>query len=418
MPEMRVGIGTESTGPLRGIRVLDLSTIISGPYCAQILGDLGAEVVKIERPGAGDETRAWGPPFLKDADGNDTTEAGYYLSCNRGKKSLTLDIATNEGQEIVRKLAAKSDVVVENYKVGQLKKYGLGYDDLKAINPKLVYCSITGFGQTGPWSHRPGYDFIIQGLGGLMSITGERDDVPGGGPQKVGVAVTDLMTGMYSTIAILAALTHRERCGAGQYIDLALLDVSVAMLANMNMNYLTSGQVPKRWGNAHPNVVPYQVFACSDGHIVVAVGNDGQFRKFCEVLGASALGSDVRFATNSNRIRNRAALIPLLETPVKLRPRDEWVAALEAAGIPCGPINNIAQVFENPQVKARGIKVEIPHPLAGSVPQVASPMRFSETPIEYQAAPPTLGQHNEYVLRELLGMQKKDIEHLERENII
>ena len=403
---------------LSHIRVLDLSRVLAGPWCSQHLADLGAEVIKIERPGTGDETRAWGPPYLKDAEGNDTTEAAYYLSCNRGKKSLTLDISTKEGQDIVRKLAAKSDVVLENYKVGQLKKYDLGYDDLNAINPKIVYCSITGFGQTGPWSHRPGYDFIIQGLGGLMSITGERDDLPGGGPQKVGVAVTDLMTGMYATIAILAALTHRERSGAGQYIDMALLDVSVAMLANMNMNYLTSGQVPKRWGNAHPNVIPYQVFACSDGHIIVAVGNDSQFRKFCEALGVSELGSDERFATNSNRIRHRTALIPLLEPLVKLRTRDEWVNALEAAGVPCGPINNIDQVFENPQVKARGIKVDIPHPLAGSVPQVASPMRFSETPIEYHAAPPTLGQHNEYVLRELLGMETNEIDLLQRKNIL
>ena len=403
---------------LSHIRVLDLSRVLAGPWCSQHLADLGAEVIKIERPGTGDETRAWGPPYLKDADGNDTTEAGYYLSCNRGKKSLTLDISTKEGQDIVRKLAAKSDVVLENYKVGQLKKYGLGYDDLYAINPRLVYCSITGFGQTGPWSHRPGYDFIIQGLGGLMSITGERDDLPGGGPQKAGVAVTDLMTGMYSTIAILAALTHRERRGAGQHIDMALLDVSVAMLANMNMNYLTSGQVPRRWGNAHPNVVPYQVFACSDGHIIIAAGNDSQYRKLCEMLGASALGSDERFATNSNRIRNRSALIALLEPLVKVRTRDQWVSALEAASVPCGPINTIDQVFENPQVKARGIKVEIPHPLAGTAPQVASPMRFSATPIEYHHAPPTLGQHNEYVLRELLGMEKNEIEQLERKNII
>ena len=406
------------SGALSHIRVLDLSRVLAGPWCSQHLADLGAEVIKIERPGTGDETRAWGPPYLKDRDGNDTSEAGYYLSCNRGKKSLTLDIATKEGQDIIRKLAAKSDVVLENYKVGQLKKYGLGYDDLAAINPKLVYCSITGFGQTGPWCHRPGYDFIIQGLGGLMSITGERDDLPGGGPQKVGVAVTDLMTGMYATIAILAALTHRERSGAGQHIDMALLDVSVAMLANMNMNYLTSGQVPKRWGNAHPNVVPYQVFACSDGHIIVAVGNDSQFRKFCEVLDAPNLASDERFITNSNRIRNRAALIPLLEPLVARRTRDEWVNALEAASIPCGPINNIDQVFDNPQVKARGIKVEVPHPLAGVVPQVASPMRFSETPIEYQVAPPTLGQHSEYVLRDLLGMDTEEFEQLSTKKVI
>ena len=406
------------SGALAHIRVLDLSRVLAGPWCSQHLADLGAEVIKIERPVIGDETRAWGPPFLKNESGEDTTEAGYYLSCNRGKKSLTLDISTAEGQDIVRKLAAKSDVVLENYKVGQLKKYGLGYDDLKAINPKIVYCSITGFGQTGPWSHRPGYDFIIQGLGGLMSITGERDDLPGGGPQKVGVAVTDLMTGMYSTIAVLAALTHRDRTGVGQYIDMALLDVSVAMLANMNMNYLTSGQVPKRWGNAHPNVIPYQVFACSDGHIIVAVGNDSQFRKFCEVLDSPELGVDPRFTTNSNRIRNRDTLIPLLEPLMQARSRDAWVDALEAASVPCGPINNIDQVFQNPQVKARGIKIEIPHELAGKVPQVASPMRFSETPIEYNAAPPTLGQHNEYVLRELLGMQTDAIEGLRRIHVV
>ena len=403
---------------LAHIRVLDLSRVLAGPWCSQHLADLGAEVIKVERPGTGDETRAWGPPFLKDQDGNDTSEAGYYLSCNRGKKSLTLDISTKEGQDIVRKLAAKSDVVLENYKVGQLKKYGLAYDDLKAINPKIVYCSITGFGQTGPWSHRPGYDFIIQGLGGLMSITGERDDLPGGGPQKVGVAVTDLMTGMYSTIAVLAALTHRDRTGVGQYIDMALLDVSVAMLANMNMNYLTSGQVPKRWGNAHPNVIPYQVFACSDGHIIVAVGNDSQFRQFCEVLAESALGADERFATNSNRIRNRDVLIPLIEPLMRARSRDAWVDALEAAGVPCGPINNIDQVFDNPQVKARGVKVDIPHPLAGTVPQVASPMRFSETPIEYYAAPPTLGQHNDYVLRELLGMPLEEVQELRQAGVV
>ena len=406
------------SGTLSHIRVLDLSRVLAGPWCSQHLADLGAEVIKVERPVSGDETRAWGPPYLKDADGIDTSEAAYYLSCNRGKKSITLDISSPKGQDIVRKLAAKSDVILENFKVGQLKKYGLGYDDLKAINPKIVYCSITGFGQTGPWSHRPGYDFIIQGLGGLMSITGERDDLPGGGPQKVGVAVTDLMTGMYATIAILAALTHRDRTGVGQYIDMALLDVSVAMLANMNMNYLTSGQVPKRWGNAHPNVIPYQVFACSDGHIIVAVGNDSQFRKFCEVLGQPELGVDPSFATNSNRIRNRSDLIPMLEPLVKMRSRDAWVDALEAAGIPCGPINNIDQVFENPQVKARGVKVEIPHGLAGKVPQVASPMRFSETPIEYHAAPPTLGQHNDYVLRELLGMQSDEIERLRQTNVV
>jgi crotonobetainyl-CoA:carnitine CoA-transferase CaiB-like acyl-CoA transferase len=405
-------------GALSHIRVLDLSRILAGPWATQILADLGAEVIKVERPESGDDTRGWGPPYLKDAAGNDTTEAAYYLSCNRGKKSLTLDISTKQGQEIARRLAAKSDIVFENYKAGALKRYGLGYEDLKAINPGIIYCSITGFGQTGPYSHRAGYDFIIQGLGGLMSVTGERDELPGGGPQKVGVAVTDLMTGMYSAVAVLAALAHRDQTGAGQYIDMALLDVAVAMLANMNMNYLTSQQVPKRWGNAHANVVPYQVFACSDGHIILAIGNDSQFRKFCEVAATPDLAVDKRFATNADRLRNREALIPLLERIVAQRPRDQWVAQLEEAGVPCGPINNIAQVFENPQVQFRGMKLSVPHPLAGETPLVASPIRLSDTPVDYQSAPPTLGQHSREVLRELLDMQESEIDRLARERTI
>jgi crotonobetainyl-CoA:carnitine CoA-transferase CaiB-like acyl-CoA transferase len=405
-------------GALSHIRVLDLSRILAGPWATQILADLGAEVIKVERPESGDDTRGWGPPYLKDAAGNDTTEAAYYLSCNRGKKSLTLDISTKQGQEIARRLAAKSDIVFENYKAGALKRYGLGYEDLKAINPGIIYCSITGFGQTGPYSHRAGYDFIIQGLGGLMSVTGERDELPGGGPQKVGVAVIDLMTGMYSAVAVLAALAHRDQTGAGQYIDMALLDVAVAMLANMNMNYLTSQQVPKRWGNAHANVVPYQVFACSDGHIILAIGNDSQFRKFCEVAATPDLAVDKRFATNADRLRNREALIPLLERIVAQRPRDQWVAQLEEAGVPCGPINNIAQVFENPQVQFRGMKLSVPHPLAGETPLVASPIRLSDTPVDYQSAPPTLGQHSREVLRELLDMQESEIDRLARERTI
>jgi crotonobetainyl-CoA:carnitine CoA-transferase CaiB-like acyl-CoA transferase len=405
-------------GALSHIRVLDLSRILAGPWATQILADLGAEVIKVERPGSGDDTRGWGPPYLTDAAGNDTTEAAYYLSCNRGKKSLTLDISTAPGQEIARRLAAKSDIVFENYKVGALKRYGLGYEDLKAINPGIIYCSITGFGQTGPYSHRAGYDFIIQGLGGLMSVTGERDELPGGGPQKVGVAVTDLMTGMYAAVAVLAALAHRDQTGVGQYIDMALLDVAVAMLANMNMNYLTSHQVPKRWGNAHPNVVPYQVFACSDGHIILAVGNDSQFKKFCEVAGTSDLAADTRFATNADRLRNREALIPLLEQIVAQRPRDQWVGLLEAASVPCGPINNIAQVFENPQVQYRGMKLGVPHPLAGETPMVASPIRLSATPVDYRDAPPTLGQHSREVLRDLLDMEDSEIDRLARLQII
>jgi crotonobetainyl-CoA:carnitine CoA-transferase CaiB-like acyl-CoA transferase len=399
---------------LSHIRVLDLSRILAGPWCSQILADLGAEVIKIERPGAGDDTRGWGPPYLKDEQGNDTTEAAYYLSCNRGKKSVTLDISKPEGQEIVRALTAKSDIVMENFKVGDLARYGIGYEQLSAINPAIIYCSITGFGQTGPYSQRAGYDFIIQGMSGLMSVTGERDGVPGGGPQKVGVAVADLMTGMYSAVAVLAALAHRDQTGRGQYIDMALLDVAVAMLANMNMNFLTSGNVPKRWGNAHPNVVPYQVFACADGHMILAIGNDSQFRKFCEVAGCAELASDARFATNAARIRNREALIPQLEKVIATRGKDDWVVALEAVGVPCGPINNIAEAFANPQLQHRGMKVEVPHPLAGSAPLVANPIKLSTTPIAYRVPPPTLGEHTREVLREIVGLDEASIETLIR----
>jgi crotonobetainyl-CoA:carnitine CoA-transferase CaiB-like acyl-CoA transferase len=399
---------------LSHIRVLDLSRILAGPWCSQILADLGAEVIKIERPGAGDDTRGWGPPYLKDEQGNDTTEAAYYLSCNRGKKSVTLDISKPEGQEIVRALTAKSDIVMENFKVGDLARYGIGYEQLSAINPAIIYCSITGFGQTGPYSQRAGYDFIIQGISGLMSVTGERDGVPGGGPQKVGVAVADLMTGMYSAVAVLAALAHRDQTGRGQYIDMALLDVAVAMLANMNMNFLTSGNVPKRWGNAHPNVVPYQVFACADGHMILAIGNDSQFRKFCEVAGCAELASDARFATNAARIRNREALIPQLEKVIATRGKDDWVVALEAVGVPCGPINNIAEAFANPQLQHRGMKVEVPHPLAGSAPLVANPIKLSTTPIAYRVPPPTLGEHTREVLREIVGLDEASIETLIR----
>jgi glutaryl-CoA transferase len=403
---------------LSHIRVLDLSRVLAGPWAGQNLADLGAEVIKVERPRAGDDTRGWGPPYLKDRDGNDTKEAAYYLGANRGKKSLTLDISRPEGQDIVRRLAAKSDILLENYKVGDLKRYCLGYEDLKPINPKLIYCSITGFGQSGPLAHLAGYDFMIQGMGGLMSITGERDDFPGGGPQKVGVAVADLMTGMYATVAVLAALAYREREGRGQYIDMALLDSQVAMIANMNMNYLASGVVPKRYGNAHANIVPYQVFRSQDGHVILAVGNDSQFAKFCEVAGSPELASDARFARNSDRVRNREIVIPILEDILRSRPTQEWVDALEPKGVPCGPINSIAQVFENPQVKHRGMRVEVPHPLAGTVPLVASPMKFSETPIEYRIPPPLLGQHTREILRDLLEIEDAVIDRLAAAEVI
>ena len=400
------------------IRVLDLSRVLAGPWCSQNLADLGADVIKIERPGGGDDTRAWGPPYAKDADGNDTTEAAYYLAANRGKRSVTVDIASVEGQVLVSELAAHADVVLENFKVGHLKRYGLDYDTLKAIKPDLVYCSVTGFGQDGPYAHRAGYDFLIQGMGGFMSITGERDDLPGGGPQKAGVAITDLMTGMYATVAVLAALTHRDRTGVGQYIDMALLDVQVAMLANMASNYHTSGKPPARWGNAHANIVPYQTFACLDGHIIVATGNDGQYQKFVEAGGCADLATDSRFATNPLRVRNRFVLVPLLEQMVKRRTKGEWIASLEALGVPCGPINDIGEVFANPQVSARGIAIGMPHPSAGKVTLVRSPMRLSGTPVSNDKAPPLLGQHTDEVLREVLGRSDDDIAALRAKGVL
>ncbi|QGZ41607.1 CaiB/BaiF CoA transferase family protein [Pseudoduganella flava] len=406
------------TGALAHLRVLDLSRVLAGPWCSQNLADLGADVIKIERPGAGDDTRAWGPPYAKDADGRDTKEAAYYLSANRNKRSVTLDISTPEGQQIVRELASQSDVVLENYKVGQLKRYGLDYESLREVKPDLVYCSVTGFGQDGPYAHRAGYDFLIQGMGGLMSVTGERDDLPGGGPQKAGVALTDLMTGMYATIAILAALAHRDRTGEGQYIDMALLDVQVAMLANQGSNYLNSGKPPKRWGNAHPNIVPYQTFACADGHIIVATGNDGQYQKFVEAGGRPELAGDPRFATNPLRVQNRDVLVPLLAAMVLERTRDEWIALLEGVGVPCGPINDLHDVFANPQVQAREMVVDVPHPTAGSTKLVRSPMRLSGTPADVRTAPPTLGQHTEDVLCGLLGRSLEDVAALRARGVL
>ena len=400
--------------PLTGIRVLDLTRVLAGPWCTQNLADLGAEVVKIERPGAGDDTRAWGPPYLKDQDGNATSEAAYYLSANRNKLSVTVDIATPRGAQVVRELAGQSDILVENFKVGGLKKYGLDYETLREINPRLIYCSVTGFGQTGPYASRPGYDFMIQGMGGLMSITGERDDLPGGGPQKAGVAVADLMTGMYSTMGILAALIERDKSGLGQHVDMALLDCQVAMLANQNLNYMTSGKAPRRAGNAHQNLVPYQVFAAADGHLIVAVGNDSQFRNYCRVIGMNGLADDPRFATNPQRVINREALVPMLVERMKAGARDTWLAELEAAGVPAGPINTLEQVYQDPQVQARAMKLELPHPMAGVAPIAASPLKLSGSPVRYERPAPTLGQHTRQVLSERLGLSDAQIEALSR----
>ncbi|HTN28413.1 MAG TPA: CaiB/BaiF CoA-transferase family protein [Burkholderiales bacterium] len=405
-------------GPLSHIRVLDLSRVLAGPWAAQNLGDLGAEVIKVERPGAGDDTRGWGPPFVKDGEGKDTKEAAYYASVNRNKKSITLDLSKPEGQAIAREIAAKSAVLIENYKVGTLKRYGLGYEDLKTTNPSLVYCSVTGFGQDGPYAPRPGYDFIFQGMGGLMSITGERDGQPGAGPQKVGIAITDVLTGMYASVGILAALTHRERTGEGQYIDCALLDTIIAFNANQIVSYFCSGRIPIRYGNAHAQVVPYEVFPTSDGHIILAIGNDGQFKRFCEIAGCAELAEEPRFQTNSQRIVHRAELIPLIAEVMRQRSKQEWIAALEEATVPCGPINNMKEVFEDPQVKHRGLRIDIPHPSGGTAPVVASPMRLSETPVEYRIAPPLLGQHNEEIFRGLLGKSEAELARLKSAGIV
>ncbi|MBE7941489.1 MULTISPECIES: CaiB/BaiF CoA-transferase family protein [Ramlibacter] len=392
---------------LSGIRVLDLSRVLAGPWCTQTLADLGADVIKVERPGGGDDTRSWGPPFLQDREGHDTHEAAYYLGANRNKRSITCDIAQPAGQALLRELARHCHVVVENFKVGDLKRYGLDYEAMKAVNPSIVYCSVTGFGQTGPYRDRAGYDYAVQGMGGLMSITGERDDL-GGGPQKVGVAAADLFTGMYATVAILAALRHAERTGEGQAIDMALLDTQVAMLANLGANYLVSGKVPGRSGNAHQNIVPYQVFETApapDGsrdHLILAVGNDGQFARFCEVAGRPELAADPRFTRNQDRVRNRAVLVPLLEEIVRSRPKQAWLPALEAAKVPCGAINNLAEVFADPQVQERGMVTAWDHPLNPGLRLVSSPMKLGATPVRTDLPPPLLGQHTDEVLRELL----------------
>ncbi len=408
---------------LAGIRVLDLSRVLAGPWCTQTLADLGADVIKIERPGSGDDTRGWGPPFLKDENGHDTAEAAYYLGTNRNKRSVTCDIAQPAGQALIRELVRHCHVFVENFKVGDMARYGLDYLSLKALNPRLVYCSVTGFGQTGPYRERAGYDYAIQGMGGLMSVTGERDDL-GGGPQKVGVAVADLFTGMYATVGILAALRHVDNTGQGQHVDMALLDTQVAMLANLGANYLVSGKIPGRAGNAHQNIVPYQVFetgAAPDGskdHLILAVGNDGQYVKFCDVAGRPELATDPRFAKNQDRVRNRQILVPLLEDIMMQRPKAQWLAALEAAKVPCGAINNLAEVFQDPQVIERGMVTTWDHPLHPSLKLVSSPIKLSASPVRTEMPPPLLGQHTDQVLRELLDCTEERLAELKQSKVI
>ncbi|ROZ78961.1 CaiB/BaiF CoA-transferase family protein [Ramlibacter sp. WS9] len=408
---------------LDGIRVLDLSRVLAGPWCTQTLADLGADVIKIERPGSGDDTRTWGPPFLKDSTGADTAEAAYYLGTNRNKRSVTCDIAQPEGQALIRELAAQCNVFVENFKVGDMARYGLDYASLRGANPRLVYCSVTGFGQTGPYRERAGYDYAIQGMGGLMSITGERDDI-GGGPQKVGVAVADLFTGMYATVAILAALRHAEKTGEGQHVDMALLDTQVAMLANLGANYLVSGKVPGRAGNAHQNIVPYQVFEVAPGaggqkdHLILAVGNDSQYAKFCQVAGRPELASDARFSKNQDRVRSRDVLVPMLEAVMLTRTKADWLAALEAAKVPCGAINNLAEVFADPHVAERGMVTPWNHPFRPDLQLVSSPIKLSATPVRTDLPPPLLGQHTEEVLRELLRCDDDRVRQLRNGKVI
>lgn len=406
------------SGALSHITVLDLSRILAGPWCGQLLADLGADVIKIERPGAGDDTRSWGPPFLRGKSEKDTGDAAYFLCANRNKKSVTIDFTRPEGQELILRLVANSDVIIENFKVGGLKAYGLDYESLKAVNPGLIYCSITGFGQNGPYAKRPGYDFLIQAMGGLMSITGRKAGEPGAGPQKVGVALTDILTGLYGSVGILAALAHRERTGEGQHIDMALLDVQVACLANQSMNYLVSGTAPSALGNSHPNIVPYQDFPTADGHMIIAVGNDAQFTRLCGVLGAPTLATDERFATNRARVENREMLIPVMnELTVKSRTTD-WVSLLEAVNVPCGPINAMDAVFEDPQVIARGLKIELPHATSGTVPSVANPIRMSATPVRYHSAPPELGSATMDILTSVLGLSPDRVRELTKMGVV
>lgn len=400
------------SGALSHLKVLDLSRVLAGPLAGQILADLGAEVIKVERLDHGDDTRAWGPPYLPDQAGRATSESAYFSTANRNKKSVAIDLAHPEGQALVRALAAECDVVIENFKVDGLRQYGLDYAALNAVNPRLVYCSITGFGQDGPYAARAGYDFLMQGLGGMMSITGHGGDMPGAGPMKSGVALTDVMTGLYAVIGVLAALAARTRSGSGQQIDLALLDVQVAGLANQAMNFLSTGKVPERMGNAHPSIVPYQDFATADGYMIIAVGNDGQFARLCQALAHPEWATDARFCSNAARVAHRAALIALLHAATVRQPTAHWVALLETAGVPCGPINDIGQVFDDPQVRARGMRVELPHPLAGTVALVASPLRLSATPVQYRHPPPLLGQHTGEVLQRILSLSQQRLDEL------
>ena len=405
-------------GALSHIRVLDLSRVLAGPWCAQNLADLGADVIKVERPGAGDDTRHWGPPFAKDAHGNETDESAYFICINRNKRSITIDIAKPEGQDIIRKLAEQSDVVIENYKVGGLVKYGLDYESLKRLKPDLVYCSITGFGQTGPFAHRPGYDFIVQGMGGFMSVTGEADDFEGASPQKAGVALADIFTGMYASSAILAAIIHRDHTGEGQHIDMALLDTQVAVMANVGSAYLTSNELPKRWGNASATIVPYQTFPTSDGWMILAAGNDRQYRHFVTVGGEEHLADNPLYVSNPLRVQHRKQLVPLLEAMTRKKTKADWITLLEKANVPCGPINNMKEVFENPQVIARNLQINVPHPTVGDMKLLGSPMKLSKTPTELRMAPPTLGQHTNEILHDRLNLDEDAIAQLRKKGII
>ena len=406
------------SGPLSHIKVLDLSRVLAGPWAAQNLADLGAQVIKVERPKKGDDSRAFAPPFLRDESGQVTKESAYYCAAHRGKKSITIDISSDQGQALVRELAKNVDVIVENYKVGDLARYGLGYEDIRAINPSIIYCSVTGFGQTGPYKDRPGYDFMAQGMGGLMSVTGERDDLPGGGPQRVGVPIIDMTTGMYASVAICAAIAHRAVSGQGQWIDVSLLDSCVAILANQAMNYFATGVSPASLGNAHPNIVPYQTFKTSDGALILACGNDNLFNKFCEVAECEHLAKDPRFCTNGERVKNREEITALLNVIFLGKTTKQWVSLLEQAGVANGPINTIEDVFEEPQVLARGMKFELPHAVAGSVTLVGSPMKFSHTPLKHEIAPPALGQHTQEILRDVLHKSHDEIERLQNSGVV
>ena len=415
---------TQKPPALPHIKVLDLSRVLAGPWCTQMLADLGADVIKVERPGVGDDTRHWGPPFLQDAEGNDTTDATYFTACNRNKRSITIDMAHQEGQALIRQMALQSDILVENFKVGGLQQYGLDYESLREHNPRLIYCSVTGFGQNGPYAERAGYDLMIQAMSGMMSITGLADGTPGGGPQRVGVAAIDVLTGVYAASAILAALEVRHRTGLGQYIDMALLDVGMAMLANQAAGYLNTGAVPKRSGNTHPSLAPYQDFPTSDGAVLLAIGNDGQFGRFCEAAGHAEWALDARFASNAQRVRNREALIPLIADVTRTRSSAQWIALLEDKAVPCGPINDFAQAFSDPQVAARGLVAKQAVAPVGraqgtitNIATVASPLRLQDTPPVLRNAPPALGQHTDEVLG-ALGLDAERIAALRQQGAV